>query len=516
MTRRFFGRLADHLRQSLGAPGAAARLYFSAYWAYAGSFCLLGACLAFAQPLLSVPDELTHWQQSHLQMEKAIHAKKCIETVTVMAMAQPHAPPPVPIVSFAPLQCGVSPDAYSDAFTYPGVVASKLILPNQTESVVRQVQAIALARLLQGLMVLGCLLRLGALARAANRPGVLLVAAFTLSPLFAQQSFGVSADGSQLAHALMLSACILFLERMTGWDLLLFILTGWGASAKPFLLPCFVPSLFIGHWLSELRRDPGVSLADVARGFVSALDPRRGQLRGWLIWAALVFSCLPILRALHVMQVSQTETPTLRPGGIVDQAAQLRLVLGAPWRLLSLDIAEYAEPWRLQNLAGPLGWLDVDVSRAVVGGYRRTLLLGAALEGAFLIAARHGSLREVRQRLVRAISPSLIGIVAGACSVAAIALVLYMGETAVGETLIQGVQARYFLPTWVLAIALLSGSVSLGLGTEWAPRAPSAVVAPPAQARVRTVAAFVLVVLVLWTTLPLIARLFVDLAERYG
>lgn len=515
-------RLLTTVRKRLQSAPEAARasrtLYFNPFWALLISFGLLGACLTFAQPLLFVPDELTHWQQSHIEFEQAMGAGDCVPTINRIGPTR-DAPPPVSSAPLNPLICTESPGAYAHIVAYPGVLLSKLFLPKQTQSSVRQAQGFTLARMLQGLMFVGCLLRLGVLARRAGRTGATLVAAFSMSPLLAQQAFGVSADGVQLSIAVMLAAAIMFWEQLNWWDLAFVLALGLGTSVKPFTLPCFIPGALTGYWYAQLRREPSVTVRAVARSLLRAAIPRRGQLDGWFLWAFALLSLLPLARmAINLARASHVGA-VMHAAGLVDAPAQLKLLVQEPSRILALDLPGYVEPWSADNLVGPLGWLDTGMSRAVANGFRRVMWFALLLELGFLLCWSHAPVGwRILANLRKVILPCLLGVAGALSSAAMVSLILYLAETPVGNSLIEGAQARYFLPAWIMALGVIGGGLSIlfeGNSTGSIVPQTAQVEGIPAS-RTTVIIGAVLTLSTLTITLPLVARTFIDLVMRYG
>ncbi|MFT3928218.1 MAG: DUF2142 domain-containing protein [Myxococcales bacterium] len=515
----FFTWLRRRSRRDAKARRAAHELYFGPFAAFALSFLLLGACLTFAQPLFSVPDELTHWEQSHIDIEHWLSSRDCVPTLTTNPRNPRGLPPPRPSIPSGALACGEPVNGYSDAFAYPGVIASKLFLPNQTQSSVRQIQGLALARILQGLMVLGCLLRLGVLAWRAGRVGAVLLMAFVVTPLVAQQAFAVSADGVQLSTGIMMGAMILYWEELRWWDLAIMLSLGWGAAAKPFLIPCFIPSAIAGFCFARMRSLPPAGVGQAFMSMFRALVGRTSRrIETWLLWASVLLTSTPLIHNGIKLIGARHRPGATRGTGKIHSLDQLKLLLEHPLHTLDLDIPDFIEPWRLHNLVGPLGWLDTGMSRAVGNGYGRVLALACLLELSFLLVWAHSlSWKSGLRNLLRATVPAVIGLTGALGSVAVVALVLYMTETTLGANVIEGLQTRYFVPAWFVALGSICGAASVVFVPDsMGPAVTSDEPAVSTRSRTFVGVTIVLTALVFSATLPLVTRVFVDLAKRYG
>ncbi|HEX6244005.1 MAG TPA: hypothetical protein VFZ61_23980, partial [Polyangiales bacterium] len=285
-------------------------LYAKLYWTLLACFCVLGLCLAFTQPLFSLPDEPAHWQTAHVRAERLLNSAPCVRSVR-----QGNCPKRGPCSTIPPLElsCTEALPIYGGVLTYPGVLLSKLMLPRQTESGTRQVQAIMLARLLAGLLVVACLVRAGVLVAGAQRQGLLVLGAFLLSPLVAQQSFAVSSDGVQIAFGVCLFCAVVAWDRL-GWiDLALFLFFGFCSTSKPTLLPCVLPAVLAGHWFAQVAGKEHPSARDAIRALVRDLKwSRSPSVQTLTLWSAIGLSLLTVYASLHHDAVaSASEVPSV-------------------------------------------------------------------------------------------------------------------------------------------------------------------------------------------------------------
>jgi Predicted membrane protein (DUF2142) len=476
------------------------------YAALVASFCVLGLCLAFAQPIYALPDEPAHWLTANVRLEHLLGHTGCVPTVPGVRCSRLSICSAVPELQ---LTCAQDLGLYGDVLTYPGVLLSKLILPRQTESAIRQVQAIMLSRLLQGLLVLLCLLRVGVLARRTGRFGSLTLAAFTLSPLFAQQAFAVSSDGVQLGFGMYLFAAVMFWEQLSRLDVLAFVLLGYASTAKPTLLPLLVPAVFAAHWLAQVERAETRGLADLARGLLAALKPTRAPSPQTLIlWSALLLSLLTIVSALAYDAADQA---TSAPEQNVARVAHLKELREHPLTVFELPLRLSYDPRQARFWAGPLGWLDWRQAPAVVNGFTRLLGLFAGLEllGFGWLALQKRGLRPgAGKRLACALPALLLGVVGVVVNVVFVSAVMYVLWTALDVARVQGVQQRYFFPATIVLIALVFRTLE-----ALAARDVTASDLP-----LRTSTRFISAVapfLVLALSLPYVARIYVDLSVHY-
>lgn len=470
--------------------------------ALVASFCVLGLCIAFAQPLFSLPDEPAHWLSANVRLERLFGREGCVPSLQGYACPQNKPCSSIPELR---LTCGNDIGLYGDVLTYPGVLLGKLVLPRQTESAIRQVQSLLLSRLLQGLLVVLCLARVGVLARKTGRLGSLTLAAFMLSPLLAQQAFAVSSDGAQLGFGLFLFACVMYWEALTRADAVAFLLLGYAAAAKPTVLPVVLPAVLAGYWFAQLSRPERSSLRELARGLVQLLKFNRDPSPQTLIaWGAIVLSGLTVVLSLAHDSAATAAVAAEDQVGRIGHLQRLRERPGLIFELVGqLDIRfSWAKYW-----TGPLGWLDVRLSPAVIHGFRNTFwsVFGVELLALAALAVREReTLAGAGGRCLRALPPLLMGLLAIAANVLFITAVMYVLWTPLGAR-ISGIQIRYFFPATMVLIALVFRALQSIAPRERDPEFPP-------RTRWLSVAAPCLVLAV---TLPFVARLYVDLALRY-
>ncbi len=480
-----------------------ANLQATVYGAFVASFCLLGLCLTFALPLYTLPDEPVHWLTANVRIERLLGREGCVPTVAGGPCPRGHACSPIPALE---LSCGEDIGIYGGLLTYPGVVLAKLILPRQTESAVRQVQAIVLSRLLHGLIIVLCLWRAGVLAQRTGRFGTLTLGALMLSPLLAQQAFAVSSDGAQIALGVCLFSALMFWDALGRADVLLFLVIGYATTGKPSSLPLVLPSVFAAHWLSQVENTRS-SLLDSARSMLGALRPTRTpSVQTQMLWTALLVSALTVAYALlhDAANPDSAEATVARS----QHLAELR---GDPLRLLQLIREMRYDLFQAIHWVGPLGWLDLWVSRAVVNGFLRLLTLAAGFELARLLyrAYRESSMREgALQRLLRALPGFALGLLGPLANVLFMTALMYALWTPLQNRGVGGVQTRYFLPAAMVAIAVVWRTLQVALPVGLAPTT-----AP--RSRFEPWLRWLAPCVVLALSMPYVARLFVDISLRY-
>jgi hypothetical protein len=461
-------------------------------------------------------------------MERILGREGCVPFFDPERNRRHHQPMPLfEEQTKTPLGCQVGgEEIYGDLFTYPGALVAKLLVPKQDDAGFSQLLAIVATRLCQGMLVLLCLVRVGMLAQRASTFGAILAAAFSLSPLFAQQAFGVSSDGAQLCFGLYMFAAILYWEHFTLADVAAYLFFGWGAAAKPFVVVCVLPAVVAGFWFAQLRSGEGLSTGEVLRRLLQALKPRwRPGRDSLLLWAALLLSAGTVLSAVRVARSGGTD---LQSRG-VDAAEQLALVESEPALLVDVTLGQKPPPWRLRSYAGPLGWLDARLSPPTVKGFVRLVRFAAIFELAFLLFIRRGDLgarlRSIGGRLRASLLPSLLSLGGPLLNAVVIPFLLFLSWTKVGARVPAGVQARYYFASVLVLFAALAATLDylLGRGSSapaGAPQVsgqpedteamPRAYIQNLARAAVAASPAIVIAMVI-----PYLARVFLDLAKRY-
>jgi hypothetical protein len=483
-------------------------LYARLYWTLLASFCVMGLLLAFAQPLFSVPDEASHWRTANFRLEHMFGAEECVPTL--FGARCPRYGGPCGAIPKRTMHCRTDSEIYGGVLTYPGVLLSKLILPRQSESAVRQAQAIMLGRLLQGLLVLLCLVRAGSVALQAQRRGALMLGAFALSPLVAQQVFAISADSSQIAFGACMFVAIVAWDRLRWLDFALYAFFGFSSTAKPTLLPCILPGLMAAFWFAALLRDPAPSVWEVAKQLAQSLRPRTApSVQTCMLWCGIALTLLTIIFSLH-LDASYQEQEPVSPSRIANASA----LRENPWLIWKLIGRQSYLPWAPASWVSPLGWLDAPMAPVVLKSFWRLLILMALIEVGWLgrqLYRERPSGRLLLARFGRALMPLSLGLLGPAVNVAFVCAVMFVLETPAGGDAPHGVQFRYYFPAVMVCLALLGralDALALDAGAE-----PTETQMP--SQRWSTALTIALPLLVLSLTLPYVSRVYVDIAQRY-
>lgn len=247
-----------------------------------------------------------------------------------------------------------------------------------------------------------------------------LIASVALLPMSVFQAGSVSAD------PLTQVACLLlFAELLRGLD------PRTGAFQTPERVRLLAASLLLG--IVKLGYAPLV-LAGIGIPEARLPGRRKRVLLAGMLGAAVV----PTL--LWAWVVAAAQQPSLTAGA--DPAAQLRQVLLHPFDFLAAvgrTIGAALPAW-VEGLVGDLGHLDVQLPLAATALGVAVLVVSAGLD---------------RERVEISRSARL-GLLAAFGATSLLLLVLaYLGWTAVGSPVIQGVQGRYFLPMLPFALASL-------------------------------------------------------------
>lgn len=482
-----------------------ATIHARLYAALVVSFCVLGLCLAFAQPIYSLPDEPAHWMSANVRLEHLLGGNGCVQTVLGGGCPKKKVCSSIPKLE---LTCIQDLGLYGDFFTYPGVALSKLLLPRQTESAVRQVQAILLSRLLQGLLVILCLARVGVLAQRTGRYGSVTLGALMLSPLMAQQAFAISSDGAQLGFGLSLFSVVMFWEALGYLDAIAFLVLGYASAAKPTVLPLVVPAVFAGYWFYRSGAAVPLSLREMARGLVDLLKPsKRPTAQTVIAWSALALCLVTVFFSLSHDSAGQDVASAEEN---VPRLAHIKALREHPLALIGLAHKMQYSPVHAKNWVGPLGWLNTPLAPMIVNSFRNTFWLFCLLELAALGALAWWRRRELTGalgRLLRALPALSIGLFSVWVNVLFITAVMYVLWTPLEAKVVHGIQLRYFFPASMVLIAVVFRTLEVAWPTLSERRREL-----PARVRWLAIAA---PCLVLALSLPFVARLYVDLSLRY-
>lgn len=422
-------------------------------------FVVLGSAYAFLLPPFLVPDERAHWLAAHHHLAEWVtgSGRVCSTDVALDRHFQtgikfkPKAKQPPGL--FARVR-KLEPECEEkllyptgNLLSYPGVLLSRLWVPREPSSGRQSLFAFYLSRLLHGLMIGLLLGRIWWLARTTSTgpPGLLALLLLSLSPLFVQQSFGVTIDAVTNAFALSLCLWLVFPEHLSRLDRAAFLLLGAiSAPGKPVLAVVLLPAVALGLYLERVRNEPGAPLA-----LVPALRQEVTRRRAFVL-AVVAISLAGLVFA---------QSYSLSSGRA---ARQLVFIEAEPWRAAGILLSNL---WRL--FAHPsffldyLGYLDTRLSTATLGSFALLALLVGAIEGLGIgagvarlarDAARRRALRPAWPRLGLLVALALASVVV---SVVLIGLHAYLAFTGAGAARIGSLQPRYFLPHLIVSVAIV-------------------------------------------------------------
>jgi hypothetical protein len=298
------------------------------------------------------------------------------------------------------------------------------------------------------LVNLGGYIALGAAALLVARRGRNLLFSALLLPISLFLAASLNEDGLLIATACLATALATVAWQRTPRSrrirLAAAALIACIAVTKPPYLPLAVLLLPPFPATNEWRLEAPSLLRRLGLVTVIAI-----ATVGWLAWAAHDVTT-PFWRLPSEVGIHEPGPlwPGPRPANIlaVDQAAQARVLLVRPSRLLTLPVLTMIDDiWRWRETIGVLGLLNVLLP------YAFYLLWIVALAAAFLadLTAPHAASGPSRW-----LEPPVL-LAACAATVLAIYLSQYLAWTPVGATRIEGPQGRYLVPLIPLvAVAL--------------------------------------------------------------
>lgn len=332
------------------------------------------------------------------------------------------------------------------AIGYTGVLLSRLLVKDELLSGQAALLCFYLSRLLQGFLIVMLLFRLGHNVWRAPSivPGVLSVLTFTLSPMFMNQSFGVTYDTVTLALALSSINMILFWNRATVVDhtlCLYFMLAG--AISKPVFYP-FVLAVVGYLCVASLFRRWRDKLPIFAPGaYLSSPWP-------YLYCAVVVGG------ACMIWHVSSGRF--LSPAG-VDPAFNKAYLAEDLSRAFKIFWTSSIPRISFNSLASPLGWTNVFVSRFTIDWWMSLVWLALAVDTALLVFSTLDVVRVsgVKRTLTVGLTllPFIIPLALGVAMIVALsAYSMYVLWTPKESSGVVGLQNRYFLTIFPLLFSL--------------------------------------------------------------
>lgn len=447
-------------------------LHRSISWVCFGLFLILGVAFAAALPPFQAPDEIAHWEagvvrSALLSGNRQADAK--VPTVCSVALSLvpslrassvPFSTRHWPVgfadkLQAAPQVCEADLIPYGNVLTYPGVLLTEFTLRLSQRNGEDALRGFYQARWAQGLILGLVWLRLLFLAHTASRgpvPGLAVLGAVSLSPLFLQASFSITADLITNASVIAFAIPWVAGERTKFFDWILVLVIGLISAGTKYT----TGAIFLAYAIA--------GLCVYGRGTV-----------GWRLFACgFLCAVVSVVSGLLTLRSGKAVLPifeTINPG------AQIQFVLSDPlsfWR----HVAGFIERmFVVQAWLEPLGWLQVPVPRKVLSEWGVILHAAAAVEVLALLCYLPRIVRHVRT-----LSRGRIGCVVisqAATTVGALtcvfgtALILYLTWTPVGYNGVLGVQQRYFYPPLILlllAYAPMASALPLPLGQRSAVR----------------------------------------------
>lgn len=442
--------------------------YVSICWAYFFIFALIGLFVAFILPPFQVPDEPAHWLT-------AIHRIQAIngetdELCTLAASLPLHFEFSGPAVSaqthqatnkFSTIEtltktCTQSSIQYGNILTYPSMIIARAFVAPTTESPYKALALFYATRLISGLIIIGALLRFITLSKNSGfRPGTLGLLAITTSPLFMQQSFGVTADIVINAATISIVTVAIFWTTLRWLDTFIFLFFGLAAAfSKPIVVPIY-GCLLILSILRSMAIDN-----DTKKSFLAKL-----RASGNPQFVALTATLLITLVCIYVGLNSNSALSSGQKSG-VDAPAQIRFILEHPSQAIAAIFARLFDQFALAPLANPLGWLNASIIFEAEERWLRYSKIAYILDAAYvaiilLMAAVSQQSRSLYRKIARSLMSTCLAIIAILGYAILISLTMYIAWTPVGAPHVDGLQPRYFFPCLLMAFSCFPAAWSI-------------------------------------------------------
>lgn len=440
---------------------------------------VFGAAFIFTLPPGYGPDEEAHFFTEFVRLQELFTGKKTICAPylidDIFRMGDLVGRPKVrlPPRTFADAQessgsercvtADFSKSLYGHILTYPGEFLARFVVLNPQENN-RYLQFLYISRLFQFLcMMLVCWRLTSFIARYPDEGlGAGFLMAVVVTPLFIQQSAAVTSDTIINLFCLSCATCLLFLRRISGVDVWVYILSGCAAvTTKPVLLP-LVGGIAVLLTLTHRRL-----LRDGLRSRKFATDYERRI--AILVAASLAFCAIGGLTYLKVSSGN-----TLRPLPPADPVRQMEFLKGNPLEVFSLFFRTVLDFTSIESYFSSLGWSEWTVLTTVKNRWWEFFYALVAVEiGTAFLGARLWSRKKsfrIFHRIKRFAFASALLAISFASLLAygvAVTLAMYLYWNKVGEAnLVEGLQARYFTPIVLLLVPLASFSMTSLRGFE--------------------------------------------------
>lgn len=404
-------------------------------------FVAMGVLFTFTIPPFQIPDEASHWSSAVTRAERFFAAitgrpfQECSVELGLpaqmdannVAMQSHHH---MPRDRFSTLR-GVKRNCervivpYGNLLTYPGVFLSKIILRGEEKKGRIALVSFYMSRLLHGAMVSLFLFRFVSLARtSAPMPiGAAVLSTLIISPLFVQQSFGVSADPICFSFALSLLTFSLFPSRVTRFDVGVAMLVALVAChTKPPMLAFFPCAALVG-----LRAIPYRAYTYCVVG----------------IGLAAVMGALAVSFAYN----TTGEIDPFR-GKYISPIDQLKFAVENPQVVLAAVDSVVWQLAKLKHLAHPLGWLDTKLHKRALSLWYNAFDIGLFLDVVGLCLLRWKA--ALVPKPLRSFGFAMVALVGIYIATLTTPLILFLTWTEVGAHGVAGMQSRYLFPSLLL------------------------------------------------------------------
>jgi hypothetical protein len=410
-------------------------------------------------PPFQVPDEFAHWAAANTRIESTLGLQKpgCnLENNLGLHLKSAELPfnpeKKVQVGLFQSIDqvkknCAPAEIAYGTVLTYPGVVAARLLTGIRSSNGSGALYTFYLSRLLQGGVLLLILVHIAIRHGFFNPkktlpPGVLSLAILSTSPLFIQQSFGITSDLIVNVALLMTASTLLRPHSLSNLEIMLHLGLGITAAVtKPVIAPLFlIGPLFLLKTNSERKR--------------FWLEPKDYPLA----IVGLALSAIAVIAILTNRGISQ-------PNGEINPTENLHHLVKNPFfalEILNLSIQE--RMFGLRGLISPLGWIDLNLTKPTQNYWLLACVMALGLELLRYFSYLFGDDAAESSRIYSKIKSAFTKLLASLTliwgSAIGTSLAMYMCCTPLNYGAVYAVQNRYFFPHWIALFGAFFGTLN--------------------------------------------------------